>query len=614
MTITAPRRRARGARPGAAAPPGRPPPPRARGGAPDLVLVQIRVILVDRRVVVRPGERGPRGRFSRRCASISRSPALRVPDVLDGIAGALSTRPVVRLEYDERVPVERSFEVRIGPRRRWTAALLFFRDLTAARRLEPCGSISSPMPATSCAPRWPRSSGFIETLQGRPATIRQARERFLEIMRGQAQRMTRLIDDLLSLSRIEMRAHPPEAPVDLASIVPDGRNTVAAARERGVEIQALGVGEPGHSCSATATSCLRVVENLIENAVKYGESGGRVDVALRRLGLGARAPPRSLSVRDYGPGIAPEHLPRLTERFYRVDVVESREKGGTGLGLAIVKHIVNRHRGQLEIESEPGEGARFAIALPEQAARARRRRLAVRPGPIPWRGLSCNCHPGVVDDDIRGLAVPSPASPGRAACRACMNRRRPVKTSPYAALAAGLAVATSLAPASQPTSPAPARPSRSRSMPKWAEAYNKETGNGLNYQSIGSGGGIRQIQAKTVDFGATDAPLKGEELEKDGLVQFPTVMGGVVPVINVQGRSRPAQADRRGSRRHLQRQDLQVERCQDRPAQPRRDAARRDDHPGLPVRRLGHDQHLHHLPVAGLAEGLEERSSAPAPR
>ena len=111
---------------------------------------------------------------------------------------------------------------------------------------------------------------------------------------------------------------------------------------------------------------------------------------------------------------------------------------------------------------------------------------------------------------------------------------------------------------------------------KWAEAYKKETGNGLNYQSIGSGGGIKQIQAKTVDFGATDAPLKGEDLEKAGLVQFPTVMGGVVPVVNIPGvAARPAQADRRSPRRHLQRQDREVERPEDRRAEPGRDAAGR---------------------------------------
>ena len=101
---------------------------------------------------------------------------------------------------------------------------------------------------------------------------------------------------------------------------------------------------------------MRIFENLVENALKYGAAGKRVDI---KLGAGMSAdgePEAQVSVRDYGPGIAPEHLPRLTERFYRVDVSESRAQGGTGLGLALVKHILNRHRGRLTIESAPGRG------------------------------------------------------------------------------------------------------------------------------------------------------------------------------------------------------------------------------------------------------------------
>jgi two-component system phosphate regulon sensor histidine kinase PhoR len=109
---------------------------------------------------------------------------------------------------------------------------------------------------------------------------------------------------------------------------------------------------------------LRVFENLIENAVKYGQSGGRVDVVVERQAAGGRGGEVQVAVRDYGPGIAPEHVPRLTERFYRVDVSTSRQKGGTGLGLAIVKHIVNRHRGRLSIDSQMGQGATFRVAFP----------------------------------------------------------------------------------------------------------------------------------------------------------------------------------------------------------------------------------------------------------
>jgi two-component system phosphate regulon sensor histidine kinase PhoR len=131
------------------------------------------------------------------------------------------------------------------------------------------------------------------------------------------------------------------------------------ARERGVEI-ARHAGEGPFAVRGDDDELLRLVENLIENAVKYGGTGKRVEVGIER-----RAPAEiELHVRDYGPGIAREHLPRLTERFYRADIVASRQKGGTGLGLAIVKHIVARHRGRLAIESEPGQGATFRVILP----------------------------------------------------------------------------------------------------------------------------------------------------------------------------------------------------------------------------------------------------------
>jgi two-component system phosphate regulon sensor histidine kinase PhoR len=107
---------------------------------------------------------------------------------------------------------------------------------------------------------------------------------------------------------------------------------------------------------------IRVFENLVENALKYGAAGKRVDISIAREPAGDGE--AVVAVRDYGPGIAPEHLPRLTERFYRVDVTESRAQGGTGLGLALVKHILHRHRGRLAIESAPGKGATFTVRLP----------------------------------------------------------------------------------------------------------------------------------------------------------------------------------------------------------------------------------------------------------
>src|SRR6201999_3064177 len=173
-------------------------------------------------------------------------------------------------------------------------------------------------------------------------------------------RMARLIDDLLSLSRIELKAHvQPANQVDLAPIVrqvADGLQTLA--RDRGVEVKIDLPPEP-LMVRGDRDELIRVFENLVENALKYGASGKRIDIA-----LASGDNEGQVAVRDYGPGIAPEHLPRLTERFYRVDVAESRAQGGTGLGLALVKHILNRHGGRLMIDSVLGAGAAFTVRLP----------------------------------------------------------------------------------------------------------------------------------------------------------------------------------------------------------------------------------------------------------
>ena len=207
--------------------------------------------------------------------------------------------------------------------------------------------------------------GFIETLQGPAKNDTAAREKFLAIMQQQAARMARLIDDLLSLSRIELNAHlPPSTPVELASLVrqvTDGLQTLA--RDRKVEIRQVIPPEP-LTVLGDRDELIRGLENLVENALKYGAAGKRVDVTLSRGQTRAGAPEARIAVRDFGPGIAPEHLPRLTERFYRVDVADSRSQGGTGLGLALVKHILNRHGGRVAVESVLGQGATFTMHLP----------------------------------------------------------------------------------------------------------------------------------------------------------------------------------------------------------------------------------------------------------
>jgi len=152
--------------------------------------------------------------------------------------------------------------------------------------------------------------------------------------------------------------------VDIVPIirqVADGLEPLARERQVVVEIE---LPERPVAIAGDREELLRVFENLIENALKYGASGKRVDISLAREPATGEARDAIVSVRDYGPGIAPEHLPRLTERFYRVDIGESRAQGGTGLGLALVKHILNRHRGRLLIDSTPGSGANFSVRLP----------------------------------------------------------------------------------------------------------------------------------------------------------------------------------------------------------------------------------------------------------
>ncbi|MXP65501.1 two-component sensor histidine kinase [Roseomonas sp. M0104] len=207
--------------------------------------------------------------------------------------------------------------------------------------------------------------GFIETLRGPAENDPEARARFLGIMAEQSDRMRRLIDDLLGLSRIELAEHQaPTGRVPLAELARGEAEAMAPIlATRSVKL-VLAVDEAAVAAPADAEQLAQVLRNLLENAVRHGNAGGEVKLAVERT-PGAR-PGVTLSVTDDGPGIPREHIPRLTERFYRVDKGRSRQAGGTGLGLAIVKHIVNRHRGQLHIESQEGTGATFRIWLPAE--------------------------------------------------------------------------------------------------------------------------------------------------------------------------------------------------------------------------------------------------------
>ena len=271
------------------------------------------------------------------------------------------------------MPVERHLVVVVAPltlpdQRDFAPALLVtVRDLTAQDRL-------SEMRADFVANashelRTPLASlrGFVETLQGPARNDPAARDRFLGIMSNQADRMTRLIDDLLTLSRIEMRQHvAPTMEIDLRDVltnVVQGLETLATSSKVTLDLK---MSADPSMVRGDRDELIQVFQNLVQNAIKYGREGGRVSIEMRRLARSAGRPGRvEVAIQDDGPGIDAQHIPRLTERFYRVNTVQSREKGGTGLGLAIVKHIVTRHGGELNIASTVGLGSTFTILIDE---------------------------------------------------------------------------------------------------------------------------------------------------------------------------------------------------------------------------------------------------------
>ncbi len=209
--------------------------------------------------------------------------------------------------------------------------------------------------------------GFIETLRGAARDDPTARERFLEVMANEANRMNRLVSDLLSLSRVESEQRVrPQEPTDVAGLLRSAALSLRPlAEDAGIEIN-VGAFDNVVLVPGDADQLAQVFSNLIENAIKYSGRNAEVTVTLEPVERDLHIRGRSvlITVADSGEGFDPVHIPRLTERFYRVDSHRSRELGGTGLGLAIVKHIVTRHRGRLTIDSTPGEGSRFAVALP----------------------------------------------------------------------------------------------------------------------------------------------------------------------------------------------------------------------------------------------------------
>ena len=295
----------------------------------------------------------------------------RHPELIETISASQADGLSKNVQIIDRMPYPRRVLVSVSPLEKRDDApvpprlLVQFRDLSEQDRLTQ--TRSDFIANASHELRTPLASlkGFIETLQGPASGDAKARDRFLAIMQAQAARMARILDDMLSLSRIEMKAHvPPADDIDLGLLVRDVvQGLEPIARDAGITLHNTAAAER-FVVKGDRDELVQVFQNLIQNAIKYGRTNGRVDVVFRRETVADGRQSRiAVDVADNGPGIAEEHLPRLTERFYRVDTASSREKGGTGLGLAIVKHILNRHRGELKVASKPGEGSTFSILL-----------------------------------------------------------------------------------------------------------------------------------------------------------------------------------------------------------------------------------------------------------
>ena len=291
---------------------------------------------------------------------------LRHPAVLDVLAQAAADRAMVSREISGMGSGNSAWQMLATPAGDGRI-LVVFDDVTQARLTERMRADFVANASHELRTPLATLSGFIETLLGPAADDDMARHRFLSIMADEASRMSRLIDDLLSLSRIEMDKYVrPLASLELRAVFADVGKTLAMRLEQDQRRLELEVSADLPQVIGDRDQILQVMHNLISNALKYGQTGTPITVRAAEVPESAASGPQvRISVIDRGDGIAPEHLPRLTERFYRVDSQRSRKMGGTGLGLAIVKHIVERHRGRLEIDSRAGQGSVFSFTLPQ---------------------------------------------------------------------------------------------------------------------------------------------------------------------------------------------------------------------------------------------------------
>ncbi len=327
------------------------------------------VVLIDAEHRVMAANKAAHNLFGRKPARRDLATIVRDPTVLETARAVLLDGRGRDVEFTLSVPVERFMCARVrrlrAPLADGSIAVITLADLTEAKRGEQMRADFIANASHELHTPLSALIGYIETLRESAKQDPKARERFLGIMHDQATRMSRLVHDLMSLSRIELHEHTlPKERVDLGAVLGAVAETLqlkAKARKIAIEIE-LPAAPP--FVLGDADELEQVFQNLVDNAIKYGRAKTpiRVQVTLGEDGGGERWV--SVAVRDRGEGMAPEHLPRLTERFYRVDDARSRELGGTGLGLAIVKHIVSRHRGTFSIDSKLGKGSTFTVRLP----------------------------------------------------------------------------------------------------------------------------------------------------------------------------------------------------------------------------------------------------------
>ena len=296
------------------------------------------------------------------------SSLLRDPEVLAAVDRVLAGGGRELVDFEAALPAERSLNAQVqslSPAFDGTAAVLTFFDVTEIRQTHQMRSDFVANASHELKTPLSVLSGCIETLLGPARDDPEGRRKFTDMMANHAARMTQLIDDLLSLSRIEQNENsPPTDLVDLSRILSGVAGALELpASKRGIQI----VIEPGlgaREIVGDTADLKQLFGNLVENAINYGGENEAVRIVTRF----DEPDWAEVSVTDNGPGIAAEHIPRLTERFYRVDATRSRAVGGTGLGLAIVKHIVNRHRGEMKIDSVAGAGSTFTVRLPVSEA------------------------------------------------------------------------------------------------------------------------------------------------------------------------------------------------------------------------------------------------------